>query len=378
MAADSFTEVTSESWFGRIGGAIKGVLAGIVLIVVAVFVLFWNEGRAVKRHKTLKEGASAVVTVGIDQVDPASEGALVHLSGLATTEATLTDPVFGMSANALKLSRKSEMYQWEESSSKKTRKKLGGGTETTTTYDYKETWSTRAIDSSSFKKPEGHQNPGSMPHGSQSWLASDATVGAFRLSASLVGRIGGARPLVVSAPPQTSVEAQVHAGGLYIGANPTTPAVGDVRVSFSVVEPADVSVIARQTSDGLTPYMTKVGGTIELLEMGLQSSEAMIQEAQASNQRLTWILRLVGLIVLAIACGLILKPLSVLADVIPLLGNIVEFGTGIIAFISALTIWLVTVAVAWVVYRPLFGIGLLVLAGGIVVLVLKKMKSRAA
>jgi hypothetical protein len=139
-----------------------------------------------------------------------------------------------------------------------------------------------------------------------------------------------------------------------------------------------VSVIARQTGEGLTPYMTKVGGTIELLEMGLQSSEAMIQEAQASNQRLTWILRLVGLIVLAIACGLILKPLSVLADVIPLLGNIVEFGTSIIAFISALTIWLVTVAVAWVVYRPLFGIGLLVLAGVIVLLVVKKMKGRLA
>jgi hypothetical protein len=49
--ADSFTEVTSESWFSRIGGAIKGVFSGIVLCFAAVVLLFWNEGRAVTSVK---------------------------------------------------------------------------------------------------------------------------------------------------------------------------------------------------------------------------------------------------------------------------------------------------------------------------------------
>ena len=31
MSADTFTEVTKKSWFSRIGGAIKGILAGILL-----------------------------------------------------------------------------------------------------------------------------------------------------------------------------------------------------------------------------------------------------------------------------------------------------------------------------------------------------------
>ena len=34
MSEDSFTEVTSESWFGRIGGAIKGILLGLVLFAM--------------------------------------------------------------------------------------------------------------------------------------------------------------------------------------------------------------------------------------------------------------------------------------------------------------------------------------------------------
>ena len=34
MSDDSFTEVTNQSWFSRIGSSIKGVLVGIVLVVI--------------------------------------------------------------------------------------------------------------------------------------------------------------------------------------------------------------------------------------------------------------------------------------------------------------------------------------------------------
>ena len=65
MAADSFTEMTSTSWFSRIANSFKGILAGIVFIVLSIVLLSWNEGRAVKRYKTLKEGAGAVVTKSV-------------------------------------------------------------------------------------------------------------------------------------------------------------------------------------------------------------------------------------------------------------------------------------------------------------------------
>ena len=61
--SDSFREVTSVSWFGRIKRAVGGVIFGLILIVLMVIGLFWNEGRAVQTARSLAEGSGAVVSV---------------------------------------------------------------------------------------------------------------------------------------------------------------------------------------------------------------------------------------------------------------------------------------------------------------------------
>ena len=94
---DTFTEVTHQGFFSRIGKSIVGVLVGIVLSIAAFPVLFWNEGRAVQTAKSLDEGAGAVVSVSADKIDPANEGKLVHLSAKAVTDETLSDEKSGRS-----------------------------------------------------------------------------------------------------------------------------------------------------------------------------------------------------------------------------------------------------------------------------------------
>jgi hypothetical protein len=378
MSADNFTEVTSESWFSRIGGAIKGILAGLVLFVVAFPLLFWNEGRAVKRYKTLKEGAGAVVSVAVDNVDAANAGKLIHVTGKAVTDATLADPVFGVSAKALKLKRVAQMYQWKESSESKTDKKLGGGTETVKTYTYGKAWSDKVIKSADFKEPTGHQNPDAMPYESMQQVAQPVTLGAFTLSQSLVGMTDNFEPLPMGSntmlPESLNGKAKLNGTGFYLGADPASPQVGDVRISFQIAPPAEVSVIAKQTEKTFAPYSTKAGGTIELLQTGAHTAEAMIQTAQEGNRTLTWILRLVGFVLMLIGLNLMFKLLSVLGDVVPFLGGIVGAGTGIIAFLVAAILSLVTIAIAWVVFRPLLGIILIVVAAGLVLAVKGKLK----
>ena len=151
MTPDQVTRVTRRSWGSRIKGSIGGIFVGLLIAVIALVVLFFNEGRAVKRHKALKEGAREVISVAAGSVDPANEGRLVHLSGLATTQETLSDPEFGISVRAIHLDRSVEMYQWLESSSSTTEKKVGGSTETTVTYTYTRGWSDRLVDSSQFE-----------------------------------------------------------------------------------------------------------------------------------------------------------------------------------------------------------------------------------
>lgn len=382
MSEDRFTEVTSQSWTSRIGGAFKGILVGLVLFIVAFPLLFWNEGRAVKTSKTLKEGGKTVVTVASDNVDAANEGSLIHVTGLADTDATLIDPVFGVSAKALKLRRTVEMYQWREKSQSKTKKKLGGGTETVTEYSYGTEWSDHLINSAGFKKTSGHQNPASMPYGSTQQTADKVVLGAFALSPSLIGRINNFEALAITpdTPLPAVIEdtAKVFNDGFYIGTNSASPQVGDVQVKFDVAKPTQVSVIAKQVGNTFAPYVTKTSGTIELLQTGVHTADAMIQQAQASNKMMTWILRLVGFVCMLAGLNMVFKPLSVVADVLPIAGTIVGAGTGIIAFLLAALASLVTIAIAWIVYRPLLGVILIVIAVGVMVAIKGKLKSAKA
>jgi hypothetical protein len=108
---------------------------------------------------------------------------------------------------------------------------------------------------------------------------------------------------------------------------------------------------------------TKAGGSIALLRTGLHSADAMFQAAQQGNTRTTWIFRLAGFVVMFIGLGMVLRPLSVLADVLPFFGNIVAAGTTVIAGLVSAALTFITIAVAWITYRPLLGIGILLVAG---------------
>jgi hypothetical protein len=379
MAADSYTEVTSQSWFSRIGGAFKGIFFGLVLLVIALGMLFWNEGRAVKRYKTLKEGGGAVISVTADQAGSAeSEGRLVHVSGQAVTDGTLTDPEFGVSSQALKLRRRVEMFQWKESSKSEERKKLGGGTETTTTYSYERQWSSSPISSAGFKKPEGHTNPAEMAYRSREFVAEDVMVGSFRLPAGLIAEISSYSSFSPSpdSPLPAVAGRQVirQSNGFYVGANPDIPKVGDLRIVYSQVLPAEVSIIARQSGTTFQPYQTTIGGTIELLQMGTVAADVMIAQAQKSNTIFAWVLRAVGFLLLFLGLRIILAPLSVFADVVPLFGKVVGAGTGLVSGLLAAVLWAGTVGIAWLFYRPLLGGIFLAAAAAVIVLVSRRLK----
>lgn len=370
---DSFTETSSESIFGRLGNAIKGVLFGIVLIPLAIVLLSWNEGRAVKTAASLKEGAASVISVSADAVQPANEGKLIHLSGDAKTPDTVTDPMFQISHNAIRLSRKVEMYQWTEKKDKKTQKKLGGGTETQTTYTYSKTWSDKLIDSSDFKHPEGHENPTSMIAKSSTVIAGNVTLGAFKLPSEIISQMKGDTPLSPASAEATELPAELKAkvkvagNAYYHGADPAAAAIGDQKITFSVLKPGRFSILARQTANTLTTYPTKAGREIERVESGDVTAAQMFEHAQSENTLLTWGLRLGGLLLMTLGIGLILSPIATLADIIPLVGDLVGMGTGLAALIMASFISAVVIAVSWFAVRPVLSVVLIAAAIGAVI-----------
>jgi hypothetical protein len=380
---DQFTETTSQSWFSRIGGAFAGVVFGLVLILVCVVALGWNENRAIRTQHALKEGAGQVVEVQPDPIDAQRQDALVHVTGPVAVGGQITDELFGVSAPAVRLMRRVEMYQWKEDSKSETRTKLGGGEETVTTYTYTREWSGQENQSSDFAEPIGHENPPFDIEG-ETWNAPDARLGAFALSDDILDQLNETRPLAL-ADQEEAIQAAIGDSRpatlsptlIYLGAAPSAPAIGDVRVSYEVVNPGEISVVGRQSGDDLIPYRTGNGETVLLVSEGSVPADEMFASAQEGNRLLTWMIRAGGLFFLCVGFGLILAPLGVLADVLPFLGAIVRMGTGLVGTLMGLTVGLVVIALAWLAVRPLMSLAIFAVGGVIAFFLMGWMRKRA-
>jgi len=365
--ADEIRVVTSQSWISRIFGSIGGVFVGMALVLVSIVLLFWNEGRFVETYKTLVEGQALVVDVPATEVSSANEGKLVHVTGDVDVGDGITDGDFGIASRALRLKRTVSIYQWQERQQSRTEKKLGGGEETITTYTYEKAWSESLNSSSGFKERAGHENPSQIAYESATLDASDARVGAFMVQASQIAALDAFVPLSIREVPADAEwpdGAQLVQGDVYIGNSPSNPKVGDLKISYQTVSADTLSVISGQSGDSFAPFETKAGGTIDMAMTGKHTATEMFASAQSDNVVLTWVLRLVGLVLSVVAFSMILRPLSVLADVIPLIGNIVEGATGFMSFLMGLAVSAVTIAIAWVFFRPLIGLALLAVAAG--------------
>lgn len=207
------------------------------------------------------------------------------------------------------------------------------------------------------------------------------TVGAYRLPDNLVGKINNFTPLAIGEDTELPAkiadrEIRREGGTLYLAKQPSNPKVGDVRISYHILKPTVVSVIAKQKGDTLEPFTGDAGTTINMLQVGEHSGAAMFESAQKSNKVMTWILRAVGFVLMFIGFSLVFRPLSVVADVLPIAGSIVGAGTGIVAFLLAAPLSLLTIGVAWVFYRPMVGIPLLVAAGIGIALLIKKLAAQ--
>ncbi len=373
-----FTEVTSQSWFSRIAASIKGVVVGLVLFVVAFPVLWWNEGRAVTDYKTIQEGASAAVEAPADRVDPGNDKKLVHLTAQAKAPADLKDPLFGVSSDALRLKRHVEMYQWKEEERKKTKKKLGGGTETLTKYEHKKVWSSKRIDSDRFHEDarQEYANPSQMLPG-WSETAEDVKLGPYKLPSRMVGGLSNFRKVraetsnVEKLPADVRERSKLYDGSIYIGAqgndnvDPANPRIGDTRITFQAVPEGTVSIIAQQAGDTFQPYTAETGGTISYIKAGSHSADEMFAEAEKKAAMLTWLLRVGGLVLMLLGVMLVFRPLVVVADFVPFIGSILGMGTFVIGLAIAFPLWLLTIAVAWLRYRPLLAVALIVVGVGV-------------
>ncbi len=124
--------------------------------------------------------------------------------------------------------------------------------------------------------------------------------------------------------------------------------------------------------------MAKNRKKLNYLENGVKDAAEMFDSARSSNKFFTWLIRIGGFLMMFFGLSMTLKPISVMADVIPILGDIAEIGNGLVAGLVAFICAVVTIAVAWLFYRPVIGGILLVLAGAAIWMIIQKRKAAKA
>lgn len=423
----AYQEQKTTGYGTRVGNSFKAIGSGLIMFCIGTALLWWNEGRTVKTEKMLDEvGGNYVEMENPNKKDASLDGELICGTALATTEDSLSDAQFGVGAKAIALHRKVEYYQWVESSEEKSEDKLGGKEVTTTTYTYSKKWVSTPVESSEFKDP-AYQNKNTVltTVEESDQYAENVSFGAYKLNETLIHRISSSEGLdlaisedllkdldknaqvayerfygtkktaskAVEQPAETTVLSDsakavadslkavndsiiknavnkkdfeyVHQAGnvLYFGRVPGSPEVGDVRVTFEKVVPAKVTVMAVVDGDSFKPYKAENGKRFQTLVMGKRSGDDIIEADKEANNMWLWILRGVGVLLVIGGLKGIFGFLETILKVVPFIANIFGWGVGVVCTIIGVAWSLIVIAIAWLFYRPILGITLLVIAG---------------
>jgi len=410
-------EAEAPGYLQRVGSSAAGMCFSPVVLLFAVWLLFMNEGWAIKTHQTLNEVRDNAIHIQASSVLNENYGKLIHATHKVSVEDPLVDDVFQISRHAVTMTRHVDMYQWVQKSTTQEKKLSNGEVETTTRYTYSKDW--RSDVQQNFKKPEGHRNPGSFLYESQTLKSSTVNFGAFELGSTLVEQLTRTVKVPVSASglpldikkiarvsgyyvhiPGESVEQDgikgagisrhiesvdgeekiiyeldstgerfsskqkaqhalshsSHAGGTK---------VGDMRISFDEVPCSTVSVLAKQSDSTLTDWSSSIPGySYGMVADGVSGVDEMVEGAQSANNIFCWVKRVSGFVICWIAFSMMTSLLHTLVDWVPLIRNLVSLGLTIMNGVLAVTVTFVTISVGWIFYRPMIGCSLLAIGLG--------------
>lgn len=403
-------------------------LVGILLVPGSMALQAWNEYRTIHRTRGLNEAEEIVVPIDdVEVVNQELNGKLVHLAGEAITEQRLRDPIFGIEASAIQLRRVVEMYQWDED------KKTDDGK---TRYSYKKVWREGRINSNQFERSSGHSNPRPA---FESWhkIADQVMVGKHELNDSLKQQKDDYQPVAVEidATRQALASKKKHAKEanrivangpqLFYAASalmetsseqagsgdtgrsntelsnnesdlskdpgdegslarsttktasidPSSPDIGDLRIQFKMVPNGPVSLMAALKNDTFASYQTSNGEPIERLYPELLTAQQVVANMRSENSMIAWLLRGLGFVLCMVGMLMIFAPAQALFSWIPFVGDIAGIFMLVVSLAVAAILSLLTISISWIAVRPLFSLGLLAIACGIIYLLYQKKKS---
>lgn len=393
----------------KVSNSLASIGFGFVLLIVGTILLWWNEGRTIKNTNMLNEAQSVAVHVdNLESIDPNINGQLIHASAMADTKEVLKDNNFGIQDIAIRLTTKVEYYQMEENKEQET----NASNETIITYSYKEVWTNEPINSNDFNDNSLKKaNSIITKIDSEDHIATNVNFGAYTLPDFIINQISNSSDDIsiniskeieniwnnkLLNKADSSINNKLHndstkiendtniinnnlihvVGGnvIYLGSNPNSPKIGDVRITYTIIKPTIISIIAKVNGNTFEKFIDKNGNSFTSVSMGTISKDEMFASEHSSNGITAWLLRILGILIIIGGLRGIFSFISSILNFIPFLSSIANAGIGLICTILGIVWSLNVIAIAWIFYRPLLAVSLLAVIIALIVLLIVKGK----
>ncbi len=352
-------------------------VAGLPLIFGAIALLVWNENHHVHAVRLFAEaGANLTELLDTTRIDPANEGKLLHYGATARAGKAVSDPLFGFGGHFLGVERKVEYYQWVEHQYDE-RRKDENGTYTVTHYEYVLEWSPKPVDSEKFQgnAPRNNKNTTLLVIDSHKTYSQGAKFGPYLMHPELIDSI---QPMktdleflnqnnrtykhsIDSLTQHGKIPHHLFSQSVYFGEYPSSPEVGDVRVTFIYRGEGKYFTSAQAHGDTLQPYRCSDGYWLTYCRFtptDFDPSEDIAFEIWG-HKWLVWSLRIIGWLMLVGGIKQLLGVVRRLVGSIPVLGTVARIGINLFSWVFGTLLAVTTIAVTFVVLRPWLGLTIL-------------------
>jgi|GEM_PF-2648339 len=354
--------ISTRDQLTRFAKSLRGVLTGIVLFALSLPILFLNESTVAQKHSDVQKGLRNVKSAE-PVVNEYLENKIVHISGVTTAQGNIIDKTFSIDYDGLKLKRIVEMLQWEEVSSLDENEKPSKDAQENASFVYSKIWSDTIINSTQFNDIENYTNPNIFSLQGKELPANDIKLGSLKLSRGSIKDLSNYESVTIgqigaSNDAYTVVEQSTM---LYNGKDYANPQVGDLRVHFEVIPEQTYTIVGEYEKGTLYPYVGN-NQTLSLIESGEVSREEMFIDVERTNHAISWIMRLLGTLMMFAGLWLMFGPITSLAALIPMLGRVTRDATALFIVITTAVFVFGILTLAWALYQPAIGLPLLLVA----------------
>ncbi len=343
---------------------LTGILGGALLFLCAFPVLYFNEAQ---------ENLSKVAEQAVEYNETLESSYLGYTVGAFSATNKANDPL--LTREFVAVTRKVEMYGYIETQSTSTTN--SGNTQSSFNseirYTYSKAWLTNPAQTTTWRGRTS-DFPRDLPINYNTWvvnLPQPRTSTSTGLSINNIPVDG--TNLDLSASNELSVTQDMIADNIYTvllgdlytsnqgSFDLTKPVIGDVRISFTVIEFDDQGLLLGNIDNNqFSAFTTDSGNIMYRFFNGESTIENVVSQLHTEYQLTIWIFRVVGFLMLFVGLLLSFKPISTLFNFIPIFGSVGSGLFTIMLFVVSLVLAVTTIVISLIV-QNIFVVSLITL-----------------